>query len=98
MWLQFESFLVLCSPVSFVNHIIRAKGNGKVVTYKIYDELHAESPWQLILLSYELAGIAEDTTSPLKITLMSATMDTPIFQTVSKAVRSVFPTYDCNHI
>ena len=44
VWPRFDSFIVLCSPVSLFNRILAAKGRGKDVTYKIYDELHAGSP------------------------------------------------------
>ena len=71
VWPQYDSFLVLCSPVSLFNRILGAKGGGKDVRHKIYDELHAGSPWQLFLLSSDLDEIAEDPESTLRIILMS---------------------------
>ena len=65
VWPEFKSFIVLCSPVSVFNRMLEAKGNGKDVTYTVYDELHTGSPWQLFLLSYDLAEITKDARSPL---------------------------------
>ena len=49
-------------------------------------------------MSCDLAEIAEESASALKIILMSATTDTPIFQTMLQAVRSEIPDYDSNYI
>ena len=65
VWPEFKSFIVLCSPVSVFNRMLETKGNGKDVTYTVYDELHTGSPWQLFLLSYDLAEITKDARSPL---------------------------------
>ena len=89
---------MMCSPVSLFNRILGAKGAGKDVRHKIYDELHAGSPWQLFLLSRDLDEIAEDPASTLRIILMSATMETPIFKAVLEAVRRAVPLYEHNHL
>ena len=97
MWPQYESFILLCSPVSFYHRLVGAQGKSKDITYKIYDELHAASPWLLFLLSFDLAQIARNNDSPLKIILMTATTNTPIFKTALKAVRKTIPYHEDNH-
>ena len=59
------------------------------VLHRIYDELHDASAWELFLLSLDLYELAQGV--DLKIYLMSATKDTPIFAAVLKAVAQAFP-------
>ena len=53
----------------------------------------------LFLLSYDLWKIETDADPALKLILMTATMDTPIFAAVLMAVRRLFPSLGhANHI
>ena len=87
-WPRQESFMVLCTPRSFVHRLLRAESTADVQHF-IYDEVHDASAWTLFVLSLHLYEISEN--ERIKAYLMTATPDTPIFRAVQQAVAQASP-------
>ena len=82
---RFESYMVMATPGSFLLRMMRAASVADV-QYKIYDELHDAGSEMLYLLSWDLHMMRQG--APLRLGLMSATKETPIFRAAKEAVEN----------
>ncbi len=82
-WPRQQSFMVLSTPRSFFHRMLLAESTQDV-QHLIYDEVHDASPWTLFLLSHHLYELSQGVR--MKLYLMTATPDTPIFSAVQQAV------------
>ena len=91
-WPSNSSFVVLCTPVSYLNRLLKTQGSSIDINYKIYDEVHAASPWLLFLLSFDIYKISMRKDKSLKIILMTATTETSIFKSALALASDTFVT------
>ena len=91
-----KSFVVMATPQSLLNHIIRWSSYGPDVHARIYDEFHKLSAWGLFLASFDISLIRRYENCPLRLAFMSATVETPIARAVLNAIRKVYPDYKDN--
>ena len=77
--------MVMATPGSFLLRMMRA-ASVTDVQYKIYDELHDAGSDMLYFLSWDLHMMRQG--APLRLGLMPATKETPIFRAAKEAVEN----------
>ena len=87
---QYESFIILVQPLSFFWRMLHSSPEADDVQHRIYDEIHDASAWQLFLLSLDISKLVADPHCGLKIFLMSATLETPVWKAIEDMVRRSF--------
>ena len=97
-WPRYESFIILVQPLSFFWRVLRSSPKADDVQHRIYDEIHDASAWQLFHLSHDISRLVADPGCGLNIFLMSATLETPIWQAIQAAVRRSFGGVAMGHV